>query len=65
MQHVNLHTRDGSFVQTVRIPQHRRLPEVLLWGDRVFILRDDEYREATGYLVLSSEVVPPEEAAGT
>lgn len=66
MQAIELHTRDGAYVTTVQLPQFipsdesgrvrvglLALPEVILWGLRVFVLDAEvgKYREAIAYTV--------------
>lgn len=38
---LNLYTRDGAFVVTVTTLPWKTPPEVLVWGERVFVLRGD------------------------
>jgi len=44
-----LYTNDGHLVATVQTPIWRTKPELLIWGERFFILREDGgYTEALG-----------------
>jgi hypothetical protein len=58
---VRLAIRDGGFVTNVTIPHFRKLPEVLVWSERIFgfhgELKDDgepcsvEYREIFAFWI--------------
>jgi hypothetical protein len=51
----NLYTNNGGFVATVQTPPWKFKPELLMWGERFFLLRQDgNYTEASG-----SFFVPP------
>ena len=54
MQTITLYTRDGREVTQVQIP-HFALPvEILLWGERFFVRRDDgKYYEGVCWLVMN------------
>jgi hypothetical protein len=47
-----LFTRDGGYVVTVLVPQFQPKAEAIVWGSRIFFLKDDgEYREGIAYYV--------------
>ncbi len=48
---VELKTRDGEFVARVRIPSFQKMPEALIWGSRIFVIQDGEYREGIAWFV--------------
>ncbi len=56
MLRVILHTHDGQQVATVLVPPYQPMPEVLMWGQRMFA-RDDNgcYREAMTTAVWTAE----------
>jgi hypothetical protein len=64
MEPVRLQTREGEFVAEVRIPPFALLPEVLIWGSRVFCRVGEAERGAhEGALVYREGFafwVPPE-----
>lgn len=35
-----LYTKEGGYVETVKVPPFRMLPDVLIWGTRVFRFSD-------------------------
>lgn len=45
---INLFTRDGGFVRTEEIPQFDPPPEVITWGDRVFVRQLTSQMGVTG-----------------
>jgi hypothetical protein len=48
-----LYTRDGRKVTRVTMPLFNPSPEVILWGERYFVLRDDgEYYECMVWPIL-------------
>ena len=56
-QEINLFTRDGGFVATAVIPMFDPAPEIVRWGERVFVLRErQQYREAILFPVMSNQV---------
>ncbi len=47
---VDLHTRSGHFVATVKVPVFTEQPDVISWGIRVFLrMEDGSYRECFHY----------------
>jgi hypothetical protein len=68
MIRIRLVTSDGREVEDVFIPPFRKLPEVLVWGARMFSfhrdLKDDadpcsaEYREVFAYWIPPGEYGP-------
>lgn len=51
---VPLYTSDGRHVENVRILPYKHMPEVILWGERVFVMRDDKkYYEGFCHVVLN------------
>lgn len=52
MEKVNLMTSSGSFVATVEIPRFTSYPDVIIWGQRIFIdSKKGHYVEAFSYAV--------------
>jgi hypothetical protein len=52
---VDLFTKEGGFVVSVKIPNFLagREPEVVIWGDRVFVKHSAyQYREVFAYTAL-------------
>lgn len=47
-----LYLQDGRYLTSVRLPW-ARLPEVVVHENRVFVRRDDVYREAVGHSICS------------
>lgn len=45
MEKVKLYTRDGRYVVTIIMPVFNPQAEAILWGQRVFVLRDGKYYE--------------------
>ncbi len=61
MAAVVLFTRDRKIVGSVEIPHFEKLPEVLIWGDRVFVLQvDGRYVEGMAWVALG-ELLPVDE----
>lgn len=56
-----LATKDGSHVADVPVPTFQKVPDVLIWGDRIFQFHQElttaddpcsaEYRECLAYMV--------------
>jgi hypothetical protein len=56
-----LATKDGDHVADVQVPTFQKLPDVLIWGDRIFQFHQDittaddpcsaEYRECFAFMV--------------
>lgn len=68
----HLYTRDGALVRTFKMPPFAMLPEVAVWGSRIFILRDPfitrqakepEYYEACAWSLDASTVVAKDPAS--
>lgn len=58
MRQVDLLTRVGTYVVTVQVPAFNPIPEVLVWGDRVFVRRvDDRYYEGMAWAVCARKRV--------
>lgn len=63
MLRVTLKTSDGALVHRTEIPPFNKYPDVLLWGDRIFYLRNREdqnslmgtYIEAFAYAITGEE----------
>lgn len=52
MEPIELHTRDGGYVTTVQVPTFSPPPDVIVWGQRMFMRGEDgKYREAFTYVV--------------
>ncbi len=51
MEKVNLYTRNGDFVAVVEVPTFEPPTDVVVWGERFFILRDEKYFEGLAYYV--------------
>jgi hypothetical protein len=54
---VSLCTNEGRFVTGAYIPNFQPLPDVLVWGQRIFrhdktVLGSREYREAFAFMVM-------------
>lgn len=54
---IKLYTMSGEFVEQIKIlPFIARMPEVITWGARTFILREDgNYYEGFQFIVLPRE----------
>ena len=49
MPEITLYTNDGREVITVQVPPWKTPPELYMWGQRFFLLREDgRYTEAAG-----------------
>lgn len=58
MIRVKLLTRWGEFVTSVLMPPMLSMPEVLIWGQRIFQLNADrEYREAFAMAVFDEQTM--------
>jgi hypothetical protein len=47
--HVKLFTRSGEYVTTVTVPPFNPPAEVIVWGQRFFVLTSGTYREGLPY----------------
>jgi hypothetical protein len=60
MLEVQLVTSDGGFVGNFQIPPLQKLPEVIIWGSRVFHLDEPDktplYREVFAYTIVTDPV---------
>lgn len=48
MIEIKLYTKSGGYVETVYIPPFNEMPDVIIWGERFFVLFNTEnleYRE--------------------
>lgn len=54
MAEIQLFTPDGSFVSQVEVPPFQKPFEVIIWGERFFILKDGRYVEAMGVYHIAS-----------
>jgi len=52
---VILHTREGQYVTEVLVPEFNPMPEVIIWGSRVFVKPED----CKGYYEGFAYYVPP------
>ncbi|NEQ29050.1 MAG: hypothetical protein F6K28_60945 [Microcoleus sp. SIO2G3] len=52
---VTLHTANGDFVVSGKIPPFNQYPDVLFWGERVFVsTAPGKYKEAFCYVLRTS-----------
>lgn len=55
---IRLLTRDGGFVHEAEVPRFTPPAEVLVWGARVFVRRENgEYREGMAFYVLPDAAI--------
>lgn len=53
-----LYTNDGREVVKVMTPPWQRKPELLFWGERIFIMRaDGRYTEALGAFYIAANLI--------
>lgn len=59
MMEVDLFTQGGEYVVTALIAPFQIMPEVLNWGSRVFVKREDgQYYEGCAVWVLEHRIKP-------
>lgn len=52
MDHVDLYAADDELVATVEVQSfHILQPEIIQWGERIFVLRDGRYMEGAVFVV--------------
>lgn len=54
---VQLFSREGALVTTVRVLPYKSMPEVILWGDRVFVKRESDKKYYEGFCHVVTEKV--------
>jgi hypothetical protein len=69
---ITLYNNDGHAVVTIQVPPWKHPPELLIWGERFFILRhetgalyaSDRYTEAAGSFFIPPPIQPEGPDAG-
>ena len=59
MNEITLYTNAGEPVIEVQVPPWKIQPEVYIWGERFFLLREDgRYTEASGTFFIPPPIQP-------
>ena len=58
---VNLYTSNEQYVASVQIPAMNAKPDIIVVGNRYFVLRDDKYIEGLAWLITNDDHVTEED----